>query len=587
MDNEANKNIILKNTFKRLLFIQILSSLSAFIGPFIDSIVVGQFLGAQCMAAFGIVAPLAILITAFSNIFNAGSQNIAGKYLGQGKSDKINSLFTTTILWAIGIGLIITVGLIVFSKPIAVLFGAGEETIKLCTDYMVAYSIGIIPTLIMPSLVGFLQLDNGGKTAVTASAVMIVSDLILDLLAVFVFKNGMLGIGFATTGSYYIAVIILFTHILKKDSKLKFTFKEFPIKDIGRVITLGFPAAILLLCNVVRVSVTNNIILRVSDLDSVAVFAIQNSFRALLLAFTLGTGLTTLLVCSFIAGEENRSALRREMAYIFKIGIIISIIVAAVVIVCAKYPFSIMFCAGESEEFIELVAKAIRIYAISIPFYMLEIIFIYYYQSMRSLLRATIISILGNVAFYLIVIEILSGIIGVDGVWYGYILSDILTLITVIVITWVKNKKFPLHVHDFLLLPEGFGVQKEDRINVTVNSVEQAIGISGKIIDFCKSKGIDSKRTMAAGLCMEELAVIAINNCNAKNAYVDLYLTYKNGDLNIRMMDNARPFDRNLLAGIPDDEDPCAHVGVRIVKGLAKDVSYNVVLGMNAYSLVI
>lgn len=53
------------------------------------------------------------------------------------------------------------------------------------------------------------------------------------------------------------------------------------------------------------------------------------------------------------------------------------------------------------------------------------------------------------------------------------------------------------------------------------------------------------------------------------------------------MRDNTRPFDASLLAGTIDEKDPCAHVGIRIVKGFAKDISYHVVLGMNTYSIVI
>lgn len=577
----------MKLTFRRLLAIQILSSLSTFLGPLIDGIVVSDFLGSAFMAAFGITTPITIFTGAIVNIFNAGSQNVAGKYLGQGQSDKLNRLMTCTILWAAILGLVITVILLAFNRPLLSVLGAEGETMEMCSDYVSTYALGVIPTLLMPSLVGFLQLDNGGRTAIAASVVLTVTDVILDLLAVLVFRNGMLGIGLATSLSVTFAVLVLLTHFVRKNINLKFTLSESVVADIKKVIICGLPAATFLMCNAVRISATNNIILDVSGIDSVAAFSIQNTFRPIALAFTLGTGITTLLVCSVISGEENRHSLRSELSYILKLGIKISIAVTAVITLCAKYPFAVMFCIGQPDAFMDLVTFVIRMFAISIPFSMFNIILIYYYQSMHKLLLSTIITVLQNVVFYLLAARVLSMLIGVNGVWLGYIISESLTILSVLAITWVKNGHFMKNVHDLLLLPDSFGVSAENRMNVTAVTVEEAIGISMKISEFCKSKSIDNRRTLAASLCMEELAVIALSNCNEDKSYVDVFLSCKNGELKIRMMDNSRPFDRKLLAGIPNENDPCANVGVRIVKGLAKEINYNIVLGMNSYSMII
>ena len=587
MKNVADKDMLMKIKFKDLLLIQILSSLSTFIGPFIDGIIVSDFLGSAHMAAFGIIAPVTILVGAVANIFNAGSQNVAGKYMGQGKSDKLNGLMTGTVAWATGVGVVIAVLVCVFCNPIVRLLGAEGETVKICTDYITMYAPGIIPTILMPTFVGYLQLDNGGKTAVAASAAMTVTDIIFDLLAVLVFKNGMRGIGLATTISYVLAVLILLTHFLKKSSTLKFALKESQVNDVKKIIICGLPAATFLLCNAVRVSATNNIILDVSDLNSVAAFSIQNTFRPLTLAFTLGTGITALLVCSVISGEENRHSLRKELTYILKVGIIIAISLTAVILICAKYPFAKMFCVGQPEEFTGLVAHVIRMFAISIPFSMLNIIFIYYYQSMRKLLLSTLITVAQNVLYYLLAAKILSVFMGVDGIWLGYIISELLTFLTICIFTWIKCGHFPKSVHDFMLLPDSFGVDADNRMTITVVKEDEAVKISEKICEFCKNKGIDSRRSMAAGLCTEELAVISLQNSDASKAYVDIFLTYKNGDLNIRMMDNCRPLDKKILAGMAEEYDPAAHAGIRIIKGLAKDITYNVVLGMNAYSMVL
>lgn len=583
----SDRDRLMKITFRDLLLIQILSSLSTFVGPLIDGIIISDFLGSDYMAAFGLVTPITVLIAATANIFNAGSQNVAGKYLGQGRSDKLNGLLTSTVLWGAAVGLVITLLLLFGGKPVLTVLGAEGKTLNICTDYVNMYAIGIVPTVLMPSLVGFLQMDNGGKTAVAASVVLTGCDVVFDFLAVLVFKNGMIGIGLATSFSYVLALLVLLTHFLKKNVRLHFTGKGSPGKDIKKVLLCGLPAATFLLCNALRVSVTNNIILGVSNLASVAAFSIQNTIRPLTIAFTVGTGITSLLVCSVISGEENRHALRKELSYILKLGMLIALLLTAAILLLARYPLALLFCIGQPEAFIELVTSVIRQFGVSIPFAMLNVIFIYYYQSMRRLWLSTVISVLQNVVFYLAAAKLLSTVMGVDGIWLGYIVSEVLTLLTIVVITWGKNARFPKSVHDFLLLPESFGVSAENRMNVTAVTLEDAVGISERIAAFCRDRGIDSRRSMAAALCTEELAVLAVQNGRAEKTYVDIYLTYKNGELSIRMRDNSRPFDRRLLAGIPEADDPGAHVGVRLVKGLAREITYHVVLGMNTYSMVI
>ena len=109
------KDILMKSNFRRLLMIQVVSSMSAFIGPIIDGIVISDFLGASFMAAFGLLTPITILLSAFANIFNAGSQNKAGKLLGRGKTDELNALMSSTFAWAAVLGAIVMFCLLVLT----------------------------------------------------------------------------------------------------------------------------------------------------------------------------------------------------------------------------------------------------------------------------------------------------------------------------------------------------------------------------------------------------------------------------------------------------------------------------------------
>ena len=584
--NVNKRDYIMANAFKSLLTIQIISSLTTFIGPLVDGLIISNFYGSLGIASFGIANPITIIISAIANIFMAGSQAVSGRYLGKGNSSAINQLMTNVIVCASIVGAVILVILTFGATPIADLLGATDETLQWSSDYIRALCIGAIPMIISPALVGYLQIDRCGKLVVISTVVMTVTDVVLDLLNALVINGGMFGMGLATTISYYVAVIIVLQHFIRGKGTLHFIKKEKLTKDIKSCLTSGLPSAVFLICNTVRVSVLNIILVGLAGTTAVAIFSIQNTLRPLTVGFTIGTGVTTLLVCSVIAGEGNRRSLRKELGYILKFAFILSIVVGVLVFVLAKFPLAKLFCLSQPDEFTNAVALTLRLYAISIPFCMINSVFTYYYQSMRRIVLATVICVLDNAVFTICASLLLGNMMGTTGVWLSYMAAETLTLIIIFVYTAIVNKKLPRNVHDYLLLPAGFGVQAEDRLNITAESKEDVVGLSKDIVKFCTDHGLNKRTSMAAALCCEELSVIAIENGKGrKNTYVDIYATFVNGSLSLRIRDNSLPFDAKLLSGAVDENDPAANIGIRLVKGLAKDMSYNVVLGLNVFSL--
>lgn len=578
----SKKDVIMTTTFRHLLVVQILSNITGLIGPFIDGIIISNFLGAVSMAAFGIANPIPIVLAAISGIFNSGSQALAGRYMGRGQMKELNRLMSLVVLAAIGVGTVLTVVMVSVPEAVASLFGAQGEIAGDCASYIRAFGFGVIPILLTPVLVGFLQIDQDGKRAVIAAVIMAVSNAVMDVLTA-VFHLGMFGMGLATAISQTIAVVYMLLHFWKPESKLRFSFRSLDVHELGAVLEIGLPSAVLHFCNVLRISFLNRILVSRFSTNEVAALSIQNSLTPIVMGCLVGAGITTLLVCSVIAGEENRRSLRKTLAYIMKLSVYIALGIAVFVLVFANV-LALMFCRGGDPELLALVARVLRFFAISVPFTMLNMILIFYYQSMQKNALSNFICVFDNAVFLIASAYLLSGIFGSDGVWISYLTAELLILLVLAIIVGVKQHKLPNSLHDFMLLPDEFGVDAAHRMNITATSREEAVGISEEIIRFCQEQSLDSRRSMAAGLCMEELSVLALENSENKVLpYVDIYLTYKNDQLKIRLRDNGVPFDVSTL----HPEDAQSNLGMSIVNKLAKDVSYSCMLGLNVFSLVL
>lgn len=70
-----SSNRILRNQFVAGLTAFILTSLTASIGSLIDGVVIGQFLGVDAMAAFGLVSSVVVVYSLVGAILASGARN--------------------------------------------------------------------------------------------------------------------------------------------------------------------------------------------------------------------------------------------------------------------------------------------------------------------------------------------------------------------------------------------------------------------------------------------------------------------------------------------------------------------------------
>ena len=580
------KDKILAGTYRRLLMVQILSMITGLLGPFVDGIVVSNYLGSLRMAAFGLASPLPIILVTVASIFEAGSQALSGRYLGTGQVEKVNGLMTMILSVTALCGLVFTLLYGCCSYQVAAFLGAGQDCLADCADYIRGFGWGVIPTMLGPVLIGYMQIDQDGKRAIFSAIVMLLVNCSLDLAVAFVYPDKMFGMGLSTAISQWVAFGILMLHFLKKNRTLSFCFKNIPFHLIGQVFVVGFPSAVFHLCNVVRTIVLNRILLHISDTHAVAALTVQNSMLPLIMGVILGCGVTSLLITSVIAGEENRRSLRKIMAYILRLSFLIAFGIGLFLFLGAKVPVAYLFCGSEPPAQQALVARILRFYAISIPLCMLNSIMIFYYQSMRRNLISNLLCVLDNAGFLIASALILPAFLGLDGVWVSFITTELLSMLFLFILVGISQKKIPSSLHDYLLLPDSFGVDAEHRLNITAASMEEVTGISGRIITFCKAQELPEKTAMAAGLCMEELCAIVMKN-SKKAVTVDVYLTYKDGNLLLRLRDNGTPFDMALLQGAENPQNPGENAGLRILHSMAKSIGYTVVLGLNVFSIQI
>ena len=580
LTDKNSDSYIIRKLLMGSLAVLIIVFLTSTIGMLVDGIIIGKCLGVDSTVAYGLASPIFIFTAAIAGIFSTGCQTLCGSALGKGDIKKANEILSVSTISSFIVGIVAMLILLVFIKPICMLLGAKSDVIyPLTRDYLFGLAFSV-PIICCSSISSIMQLDKDKTRPIFSTIIMTIINIAGDLLNVYVFKGGMLGMSIATSISYLVSLIILCLHFSKKDILFKLSFKHIEWKHLKDVITIGLPSAISRASMPLRNLCINRLLLVVASSSAVAAFSMQGSLNSLFGSIGGAIGMSVLLVSGIIYGEEDIPSISKLLKEALKIGVVLTSIVAIILFIFASF-FTNLFLKDTSV--LTLANTCVRFYAISIPLHTINTIFMNYYQGVHNVKLAHIIGVLDNFFYTTVLSLILGNIIGLNGVWMSLIISEIVMIITILIIASLHNKKFPTSLDDLLLLSKGFGVSKEDRFDTSITTMDEVINLSTRIEDFFKERNQYDTRSMSIALCVEEMVGNIIEhgfNDNKKHS-IDVRLIKKNDEYIIRIRDDCRPFDPRKQMELYNKDDETSNVGLRMIYGLVKEVKYINTMNMN------
>lgn len=573
-----NRGKIVKKLFADTLVFMIMGIVVSTLGMMLDGVIIGNLLGVEHIAAYGLVAPVFSIFAAIGNVFSTGSQAFAAKYMGKGETDKANRVFSMSFLSVEIVAILVAVVCVFSQNGITVLLGATGDSAHLA-EHVRGYFSGLViglPFIVGVSLLNpVMQLDGDRGRAFLSTIVMTAVNLTLDLMNVYIFKMGMFGMALATTISYVCAFLTLMLHFCKKDIMFRLSVTKIDFREMAGVVGLGLPGAISILCTTFRSYSVNRILLSISDSTAVAAFSVQNSLMSLLSSYSLGIGMTTLMLAGIVLGEEDDTNVRHLLKIAIKFATLGTIVIAAITFVFAS-PLAMMFLDAGNTDALSLAVRSIRFHTISMPINALVYVIMNFMQGTKNIKMAHLVCILDNFVYVVAMAAVLGFTIGTDGVWAAFPITEVLMCITLCVIVWVHHKKFPKDIMAFTFLPDQFGAAKEDVLEMSVSDAEDVMKLSMETERFCKQHGADRRRTYLLSLAVEEMAgnIVEYGFADGKKHNMELRLVKKEEDYIIRIRDDCRVFNPLKQLEVTDEHDPVSNIGIRMVSKMAKSFDY-------------
>ena len=584
---------MIRKIFKQMLAAQILSAMTVMICMLVDSMMIGRFLGVDSMTAYGLASPVLLVFAAFGSMLSAGIQVMCGKTMGSGDREATDACYSLSLVLAVLISVTGMLLVLIFVKPISMLLGAGKPTrdnavFFLTRDYLRGFIVGAPAFIVAQIMVPFLQISGNRARLAGAVVLMTISDILFDVLNVFVFRGGTLGMGLASSLSYYLAVLAGGSYFLKKDCMFRFELRSVKLSQCRELFGYGVPTVINQLSLVLLVFVFNKLLLEVGQNAAVAAYSVITTVGNICYSFGSGVASVALLLSSIFYSDEDKTALRSLVRTMCRYAILLDLAVIAVVLFAA--PFLIGLFLRDTPSAGPMAVLGLRLFSLSLLPCALNTSFKNYYQGVSRTRFTEAISVMQNFAFPALFALILSRFLQTNGVWLAYVCGESLTLLVIAAVVWIREGKIIFTADAFSLLPKEFGAREEDLIELTVTNREEAAAASVKAAEFCKAHGENARNSMLISLCVEEMVNNIVEHgfrADRREHSVELRILFKDKSRVIRLRDNCVNFDPVSYLKLHEDEDPTAHIGIRMVMKMVKSANYVNSLGLNNLTLVL
>ena len=211
-----------------------------------DSIIVGNFVGSNGLAAVGSGTALINLIIAFSQGAAVGAGVIVSQNLGARDKQKTKLAVHTAMCIAIILGVILSAIGVIFSRDLLIWMKTPKSVLKDSVLYLQIYCGGLILNVIYNMATGILNAAGNSKRPLIYLAIASVTNIILDLVFIKALKWGVKGAAIATDISQALSCVLAVGYLLRVNSDYKLIIKELKIhgNTAKQIIRVGLPTAI-------------------------------------------------------------------------------------------------------------------------------------------------------------------------------------------------------------------------------------------------------------------------------------------------------------------------------------------------------
>ncbi|MDB4252003.1 MATE family efflux transporter [Flavobacteriaceae bacterium] len=406
----------------------------------VDTIFVGQWIGSMAIAAVTVVLPIVFLISSIGMGIGIGGSSIISRAFGSNNFNKAYVTFGNQISLTLVLSIFFVIIGILFYNPLLLLFGANGAILEPATEYfnVVLFGVPFLAFAMMGNPV--IRAEGKPKFAMYAMILPAISNIVLDIIFIKFLDLGMFGAGLATSISYAVCGLFIFSFFISKKSELVikpsyFILKLAIVKEIVQLggVTIARQGTISVL-----MIVLNSTLFTYGGENAIAVYGIINRVMMFALFPVLGVTQGFLPIAGYNYGAKNNERVKETI----KMAILYGSSVATLIFVgIMAFPEAIATIFTSDAALIKETPKALLYVFLATPVITAQLVGSAYFQAAGKALPALILTLLKQGFFLIPLVYILPKFFGLQGVWYSFPVADILATIVTLIFLRLEVRK--------------------------------------------------------------------------------------------------------------------------------------------------
>ncbi|WP_298424174.1 MATE family efflux transporter [uncultured Kordia sp.] len=394
----------------------------------VDTIFVGQWIGAMAIAAITVVVPLTFLIASIGMAIGVGGASIISRALGADDHDKAQRTFGNQIVLSFGLSVFFVIVGLIFKEEALALFGANGKILGPAEIYyeIIMYCIPFLALCMTGNPV--VRAEGKPKFAMVALILPAIGNILFDYLFINVLDMGMAGAAWATSISYFICFLFIYWFFFSKHSELKIRLRCFKLeKAIVREITElgGVTLARQGMVSILSI-ILNHTLYTYGGETSVTIYGIISRMLMFSLFPVMGISQGFLPIAGFNYGAKKLERVRESINISIKYGTGLALAIFAIIMF---FPEQITAVFTKDAVVIRDTPNALRWVFLVTPLIAVQMIGSGYFQAIGKAIPALLLTLTKQGFFLIPLILILPKYYGIFGVWIAFPIADLLATI--------------------------------------------------------------------------------------------------------------------------------------------------------------
>lgn len=432
-DNDLLADMPVSNAFFKLAIPAIAAQLINILYNLVDKMFIGRIpgVGKQALAGVGITSPVILAISAFAALVSMGGAPKASIFMGKGDIDQAEKVMGSCTWLLIILSVALTGIMMIFGRPILLLFGASNDTITYATDYMNIYCLGTLFTQLTLGLNAFITAQGKTMISMRNVAVGAITNIILDSVFINVIGMGVKGAALATVISQGVSACFVIHYLITSKSKLHLYLRNIRFNGqlIWSCILLGTsPALMQLTENMVAISFNTSLQKYGGDM-AVASMSILNSVMQFVMLLLPGLVQGAQPLLSYNLGAKNISRVKKT----FRLLLICCISGSFLIwLICMTFPATVASIFTSDATLITYTNKSMRVYLSMLFIYGIQVACQYSFVALDQAPTAIFLTIWRKIIILIPLIFILPYFISdaVIGVYLAEPIADTIAVCT-------------------------------------------------------------------------------------------------------------------------------------------------------------